>query len=318
MIRYRSFLNSDPPAIAEVWRSQPPVRGLVQPMSASMLEGLVFWKPFFDRQGLIVACEDNRVVGYVHAGFGPSDDQASLSTDLGVTCILMTHPQAERESLARELLSRSEAYLRGRGARVLYGGGIRPLDPYYLGLYGGSELPGILASDTLGQELFRGAGYREIDRCIILQRQLAGFRPLVDRRQMQVRRRYNVEAVFDPPAGSWWEACTSGQTERTRFELVSRSGGPARGHATFWNMEPLASSWGVHATGLSELEIDEAVRRQGLATFLVGEALRQIHSHGATVVEVQAMQHNTAALGLYAKLGFQEADQGVVFRKEAS
>lgn len=318
MIRYRSFINSDPPAIAEIWRSQPPVRGLVQPMSASMLERLVFWKPFFDRNGLIVACEDERVVGFVHAGFGPSDDQASLSTDLGVTCMLMTHPHAERETIAAELLRRSEEYLRGHGARVLYGGGIRPLDPYYLGLYGGSELPGILASDGLGQEVFRSGGYREIDRCIVLQRQLAGFRPLVDRRQMQVRRRYNVEAVFDPPSASWWEACTVGQTERTRFELVSRTGGPSTGHATFWNMEPLAGSWGVHATGLSELEIDEPARRQGLATFLVGEALRQINSHGATVVEVQAMQHNTAALGLYAKLGFQEADQGVVFRKEAS
>ncbi len=287
-------------------------------MSATLLENLVFWKPFFDREGLIVAVDGKRPVGFVHAGFGPNETKDACSTDLGVTCMLMTHSQAERDVIAQELLRRSEQYLRARGGRVLYGGCIRPLDPYYLGLYGGSELPGILASDTLGQEVFREGGYREIDRCLVLHRQLGGFRPLVDRCQMQVRRRYNVEAVFDPPAENWWEACTVGQTERTRFELVPRHGGPPAGRAIFWNMEPLASCWGVHAMGLSELYVDESVRRQGLATFLVGEALRQINTHGVTLVEVQAMQHNTAAIGLYQKLGFQEIDQGVVFRKETT
>jgi ribosomal protein S18 acetylase RimI-like enzyme len=294
------------------------MRGLAQPMSATMLENLVFWKPYFDRDGLIVALDDDRAVGFVHAGFGPNEEKDSYSTELGVTCLLMTHPHPEREAIAAELLHRSEQYLRKRGGRVLYGGGIRPLDPYYLGLYGGSELPGILASDSVGQELFRGGGYREIDRCIVLQRQLAGFRPTVDRCQMQVRRRYNVEAVFDPPAANWWEACTVGQTERTRFELVPRKGGPVAGQATVWNMEPLSSCWGVHAMGVSELQVDESARRQGLATFLMGETLRQIHTHGVTLVEVQAMQHNTAAIGLYQKLGFQQIDQGVVFRKETA
>ncbi len=294
------------------------MRGLAQPMSTSLLENLVFWKPYFDREGLIVAVEDDRLVGFVHAGFGPNEQRDSCSVELGVTCLLMTPPHAERETIATELLARSERYLRERGGRVLYGGGIRPLDPYYLGLYGGSELPGILASDTLGQEVFRRGGYREIDRCIVLQRELAGFRPEVDRCPMQVRRRYNVEAVFDPLAADWWEACTVGQTERTRFDLVPRSGGPAVGHATFWSMEPLSSCWGVHAMGLSELDIDESLRRQGLATFLVGEALRQVQTHGVTLVEVQAMQHNTAALGLYRKTGFQQVDEGVVFRKESS
>jgi GNAT superfamily N-acetyltransferase len=292
------------------------MRGLAQPMSANMLESYVLWKPYFDREGVILAVDDDRPVGFVHAGFGPDEDQSSLSTQLGVTCLLMTYPHPQRERIARELLACSEKYLREHGAKVLYGGCIRPLDPFYLGLYGGSELPGILVSDELGQEAFRNGGYKEIDRCIVLHRELAGFRAPVDRLQMLVRRRFNVEAVFDPPSSTWWEACTVGQTERTRFDLVSRDGGPPRGHATFWNLEPLASSWGVHAVGLSALEIDESERRQGLATFLLGEALRQSHGHGATLVEVQAMQHNTAALSLYRKLGFQEVDQGVVFRKE--
>jgi len=316
LIRYRPFLNSDPPAIAEIWRGQPPLRGLAQPMSPLMLEQYVFSKPYFERHGLILAIDDDRPVGFVHAGFGPSEDDSALSCELGVTCVLMTVPHPQQHEIAQELLARSADYLCSRGAKVLYGGGIRPLIPFYLGLYGGCNLPGVLVSDTAAQEIYRNAGYREIDRCIVFQSELVGFRPVVDRRQMQVRRRYNVEATFDPPTANWWEACTSGQTDRTCFELVPRDGGPPRGVVTFWDMEPLASSWGVHAAGLLDLGIDQSCRRQGLATHLVGEALRQLHSHGATLAEVQAMQHNAAAIGLCKKLGFKEVDQGVVFRKE--
>ena len=182
LIRYRPFLNGDAPALAEVWRSQPPMRGLVQPMSASLLEDFVFWKPYFDREGLIVATEDERVVGFAHAGFGPCEDRSSLSTELGVTSMLMTHTQADRATISVELLGRSEQYLISRGARVLYGGGIRPLDPFYLGLYGGSELPGILASDEQKLRLFLDCGYREVDRVIVMQRELNRFRMPVDRR----------------------------------------------------------------------------------------------------------------------------------------
>jgi len=52
-------------------------------------------------------------------------------------------------AVADELLLRSEAYLQDRGSKIIYGGGIRPLNAYYLGLYGGSELPGILATDVV-------------------------------------------------------------------------------------------------------------------------------------------------------------------------
>ena len=47
---------------------------------------------------------------------------------------------------------------------MIYAGGIRPLNGFYLGLYGGSELPGILASDPVLNDRPLRNGYREIDR----------------------------------------------------------------------------------------------------------------------------------------------------------
>jgi ribosomal protein S18 acetylase RimI-like enzyme len=317
LIRYRPFRNTDPPHLAEIWRAQPPLRGLMQPMSTPVLDRFVLSKPYFDRLGLIVAVDDERPVGFVHAGFGPTADESDLAVERGVTCMLMVLPQhRERDAIARELLTQSEDYLRRRGAKTLYGGCIEPVNPFYLGLYGGSELPGVLASHAQLVQLFLAAGYREAERTVIMHRQTAGFRPIVDRQQMLVRRNYRVETTPDPPAATWWEACTIGQTERVRFELVPKDNGQLAAVATFWDIEPLASSWGVRAMGLMRMATCSANRRQGLSTFLLGEAVRQLQTQGISQIELQCMHDNSAAVKLYLKHGFKEVDQGIVFVKD--
>ena len=144
-----TFRNSDPPRLAEIWRDQPPQRGLIQPVSPALLEQFVFSKPYFDPAGLILATDGEQAVGFVHAGFGPNETQTEIDTEIGTTYQLMLRSGARHDALADELLSRAEAYLRDRGAKVIYAGGIRPLNGFYLGLYGGSELPGVLASDPV-------------------------------------------------------------------------------------------------------------------------------------------------------------------------
>ena len=63
MIHYRSFRNSDPPALAEIWRAQPPAAALIQPATPALLDELVFSKPYFRREGLILAFEEQTPVG---------------------------------------------------------------------------------------------------------------------------------------------------------------------------------------------------------------------------------------------------------------
>src|SRR5262249_7913159 len=161
-----------------------------------------------------------------------------------------------------ELLSRCESFLRGRGAKVLYGGSLHPLNPFYLGLYGGSELPGVLDSDRATQDLFRTHGYREVDRSVLFERELLGCRPPVDRTQMLIRRSTGFTALPDPPPRTWWEACTLSGFERLRFELSDRSTAQALAQATFRNMEPMSAGWGVPTMGLVELEVHSDRRRQ--------------------------------------------------------
>jgi ribosomal protein S18 acetylase RimI-like enzyme len=315
LVQFRPFRNTDPPQLAEVWRSQTAQRGLMQPMSVVVLERFVFSKPIFDRHGLIVAVEGDKVVGFVHAGFGPTPDQSTLSTELGVTCALMLRAETD-PAVAAELFARSEQYLRSRGCKVLFGGGNYPLSPFYYGLYGGSEFSGVLDSDARLQSAFREHGYQEARRSQVLQRDLAMFRPVVDRQQMQIRRHTTFETTADPPTTTWWEACIFEPFDRTQFLLRPRDGGAPVATVNFWTMETMAGAWGVHAVGLVGLQVTAPRQRQGLAKYLLGEAFRHLHNQGFAMAEVHVAGDNAAALALFGNLGFERADQSVLYRKD--
>jgi ribosomal protein S18 acetylase RimI-like enzyme len=315
LIEYREFRNTDAPQLAEIWRSQPTSRGLMQPMSMAVLEHYVFSKPTFDRRGLIVAVDEGKLNGFAHAGFGPSDDGNRLSTERGVTCLVMLRPDVER-AVAAELLARAEAYLTGRGAKTLYGGGSYPLAPFYYGLYGGSEPSGVLDSDPRGQDVFRSSGYRVARRSLVLERDLAGFRPVVDRQQMQIRRTTRLQTTIDPPPENWWEGVLFEPFERTRWALVEREGGPSLASVYSWNLETMIGAWGVRAVGIVDLKVTSERRRRGLATNLLGEAFRHIHAQGFTLAEVHVPEENTAGLAAFRSLGFNQVDASVFYCKD--
>jgi len=318
MLTYRAFCNTDPPVLTELWRSCAGRPGLRKLVSADLFEQLVFAKLYFDYGGLIIARDEGRPVGFAHAGFGPDETADRVSTELGVVCMVMVRPDYDGTEAAVGLLDCCEQYLRRRGSKVLYGGGIQPLNPFYLGLYGGSEVPGVLDSDQLARDLFISHGYREIDRTLVVRRELDDFQAVIDRQQMQIRRRMIVEVTQDPPARNWWEACTMGEFDLTRFDVIPRGGGPAVAQATFRSMEPGGTTGIGRASGLIELNVDRAHRRKGLAVFLLSEAFRQFIRQGIMLVEAQTMQHNAAARALYHKLGFRQVGQGSVFRKDGT
>ena len=323
--RFRTFLNSDPPHLAEIWRSQPPQRGLMQPVSPQLLEHGVFSKPQFDPKGLILATRDGLPVGFVHGGFAPNENGTAIDASLGTTHILMLRGglvadsaagSVASEALADDLLAASETYLRGRGAKVLYGGGIRPLNSFYQGLYGGSEIPGVLHTDRVLAGTCIRNQYREIDRVVILQCDLARFRPPFSRRVRQIKRTAQWVESIDPATTNWWDACLWSGLQRDYFELVDKALRKVIAKVSFWDVQPLSSSWGLSTAGLLDLYVDYEWRRQGCASYLLREAFRMLRRRGVSTVEAQTMASNEAALAFYAKLGFMEVDHGIVYRKE--
>ena len=317
MITYRPFRNSDPPTLTKLWSSVDPIKGLMQPMSVAVLERHVFSKPYFDRHGLILAFEESRLIGFVHAGFGPNHDRSDLEMSIGVVCLVMVEQRPDHMEFRRGLVEQAEKYLIARGATKVSAGCVQTSSPFYLGLYGGSDMAGILESDVHNTQVFSEMGYQVARRNRLMARDVASYRAPMDRRQIMNKRTYVVNVEYDVRSRNWWEACQFGQTDRIRFDLRRRTGGTPVGEVTFWDMGMLnPTANGQMALGLLDLEITSEHRRKGLGTFLATDAMRQLKNTGAGIVLAQTCEVDEAASPFFEKLGFSNADRGCALIKQ--
>jgi RimJ/RimL family protein N-acetyltransferase len=316
LIEYRPYLNTDLPGIVSVWKQQRSHRAFSQVMYNDLFERTVLSKPYFEHSGLIVALSGGTIVGFVHCGFGPNQQRSDLDCTNGIICLLLTAPIPEQVELCNSLIGRAEDYLRHGGSTSIWTGTVFPYSPFYLGLYGGSNVPGILSAHQATIETFENQGYVQQSRILVMQRSLHNFQAVLDRKQTQVRRSYRIEQDMDPLAANWWEACTLGNTNRSIFNLIDRKTNQQRGNLSYWDIEPLARNWGVRAMGLFDLSIDETTRQSGLGTFLAGESLRCMQQQGINLVEAQVADDNLAATSLFEKMGFEAIDTGIVLQKK--
>jgi len=315
--QYRSFRNSDPPALVEVWNESLTGRGAVRLRGSLPLEYCVFAKPYFDPAGLVLAHEDGVCAGFAHAGFGANETASGLSHAAGATCMLAVRPAFRRRGIGSELLRRSEEYLRQRGARSAFVGAHRPVDPFYLGLYGGSELPGLLDSDDGAGQFFSRRGYVRRQATAVLQRRLSEPLRLLDPRCPALRQRYELH-VEAPPArdSTWWETCVFGLIEPLRFALVERPAPTAVASLLVYELEGFSWRWGQPAVGLARLQVRPELRRQGLARLLLFQALRYVQDQCFELAEIQVPEENEACLRLCQGLGFTRVDTGRLYQRQ--
>jgi len=284
-------------------------------MTVELLEQMVFAKLYFDYAGLVLAFDDEQLLGFAHAGFGPNAENDWISTSTGIISLLVLHKEGPQSEVAAGLLARCEEYLCRQGSKTLLGGGLYPQSPFYLGLYGGSESPGVLESDLTAKEAFAAAGYMPAERLLLLRCDLDTFEPPMDRRQLQARRQLVVEVTPDVPTTTWWEAGILGEFELTRYELRPCGGGPSCAWATFRSLEPGGSLGCCRGLGLLKLHVEPRWRRHGLGLFLLSEAFRRFHRQGVKFVETQIRENDVPVCRMFQKLGFQPFDRGVLWQK---
>lgn len=285
------------------------MRAVVDSLSRSTLDTFVFSKPFFDRHGLTLAFEDDKPIGFVHAGFGPNADHSDLDFSIGIISALRTVEGDSISQISRELLTRACDYLRAKGATDVHFGSQYPYSPFYLGLYGGAQIGGVLDEDESTATSLREFGFTESEKIITYSRTLAGFRTIVDRHQMSIRRQFQITAVADPIEQSWWECCTLGLAERDCFHAVQRSCADAAATVRYWDIQPLASKWGVSARGIHELMIQPGQDESGLKLFLLGESMRHLRQQGIGLVEAQCPASDRSTIECLEMLKYQQTGQ---------
>lgn len=315
MITYRSFRNSDPPHLLRLWHACQLGRGAAQGFPCEVLDMLVFAEPYFDRQGLIVACDGKQPVGFIHAGFGTNATEERLDRSLGVICAVLVLPDYRRQGIGRELVRRAEEFLARSGAVSLQAGEAEPRNPFYMGLYGGSESVGFLESDPLAGPFFLNLGYQPAEKYFLYRRDITQRNEPFDPRLIPLRRKMQLQLSDAPLQPSWWWNTRQGRFDTLHFALVPNSGGDSPVGISCWGMDFHSSTRRQRTVGMLDLRVVDSERRKGYGKAIVIEVIRRLREELVTHLEIAVREDNEPARKLFSGLGFQSADTGIVYRK---
>lgn len=315
-MQFRRFRNTDPPKLFELCRRLELGRGSARPESIHAFEIAVYGLPYFDPEGLIIAELDGQVAGFVHAGFGFSEDLNSLDYTQGVICWLVVSPDYQRRGIGEELIRRAEEYLLAHGATSLQAGQSRYKDPFYFGLYGGARCSGFLRSDESAEPFLRKVGYEPVEQTNIYQRDLTATRDPMNINLMNIRRKTRLIVSEQPENPTLWWLAHFGNIESMYFTLIQKINGEKIASLTILGLDHFIGRWGERVIGLVDVKVKPEFRGKGYGTALVVESLRRLKTDFITRAEVHVAEDQPAALKAIETAGFQRVDSAVVYAKQ--
>lgn len=318
VVEYRSFRNGDPPRLVRLWQECRLGRGGAQGFTPDTLELINFSQPYFDPDGLIVACEEGDLIGMVHAGFGCDESGSRLSRDIGVIAAVMVRPDRRRRGVGRELMRRAENYLRTHGAVELQAGQSRGRDPFYFGLYGGARPSGFLLTDPDAEPFLQALDYEPVQRVGVYQRNIQETTDPVHFRLIAIRRATTLNICDQPSDPTWWWYTRLGRIDSLRFQLWPKKGGPPIAGVTVVGLDAYVASWNARCIGIVDMFVRESERGKGYGRALLIEVVRHMRQELIAVAETHVPETNEHAVKAVTGAGFQRIDTGVVYRRPTS
>lgn len=323
MLLLRTFRNSDPPLLTEIWRQYFSCASRrVVPISVNILNNNILGLPFFDPKGLCIAFEDGVPVGFAHASFGPNRNRDDIDRETGVINLIMIVPSyPNREELCQMFIERSEKYLKRNGAKIIFGGSTRASASFYTGFYGGSEPLGIYGDDLL-VSAYESAGYHIQNKTKRFQYDLRNYKTAFTPKSARwVRKGIKIEYSDRAPIShNWFQSCATAHfnwfvatayqppQKNPVAELFIRIFQPLDNLNLEVMVPPMASLFDYH--------VAPEFRREGLGTYVLGEALRYLCGmSGSAMIETVALDQELPYINFLTRFGWQEFDHGVIFIK---
>lgn len=265
--------------------------------------------------GLVVATSDGEIVGWAHAGFGPNAEQTGLDRQTGVVCAVLVRPDHRRNGVGRRLVACAEKYLRDAGAAEVFAGGGPVRDPFYLGLYGGSEPAGFLESDPDAAPFVEAIGYQPAERHAVFQRSITDAAFPINMQLMNARRKTELVVAADPDNAPWWWLTRFGRLDSVQFALALKADARVVASACVVGLDLYVTKWHQRAIGLCGLSVAEEHGEQGYEQCLIAEICRRLRDELVSTIEAHAPETGEQAKQLLNTTGFEQVDAGVVYRR---
>lgn len=313
---FRKFRNSDPPELVRLWNVSYLGRGVAAPITCDIFDTAALVHTYFDPQGLIVAEQQGKLLGFVHVGFGVNAEHADLDHTQAVVCAIVVDPQARNSRIGCRLLEQAEKYARSKGATDLYAGPSPGRDPFYTGIYGGCRPSGFLESHTSLHPFLQSFGFSEYEKHGIFQKNLQTSRDPVNFRLMNIRRKMEIELTDQPFNVDWWWMIRMGRYDYLRFELRQKNGVEPVAGISVIGLDFYIPAWNERAVGLLDLFVEEDQRRKGYAQALLIEIGRRLKLEMVTLAEIHVSLNSQPVVKLVEGAGFTQIDTGIVYHKK--
>ena len=312
-IQFRPFHNTDPPRLVKLWHECTLGRGAAEDFTCDAFEHYVLAQPYFQKAGVCIAEIDGEIVGYSHSGFGCNESQTALCSETGVICTVMVHPRVRRQGIGRQLVDRAEEYLKQMGVKRIYFGASKQRNPFYVGMYGGSEPAGFMESEPDVAPFAQAIGMAPVERHAVFQRDMNASRDPIGLRLMQNKRRMQLRLETTSSNQSWWWTVRFGRLDSVMAVLEPKAGGEPVARAVCFGLDLYINKWGQRAVGIGEIIVPEENRRAGYAQTLLVELCNRMKRELVTVIDVHADESDEAMMALLRSSGFNRVDTGVVY-----
>lgn len=319
MIRTRPFRNTDVVEIVALWNRYMTGPCVAAPLSNSEFEQFVLSRPYFEAAGMILAFDEatGAAEGFVHCGFGPRDpsvDCWSFDKTLGTIALICC---GDRADVAETLIEAGKAWLRSEGSKVIYAGGRFPLNPFYWGLYGGSEFSGVLASQAFLHPVIAGQGFRKVAESTLYEFDLTRPEPRhVSNSILKRDSRFVLQE--DDLAGTSWTALALESFRTISLKITDKAGAKRIASAVIWPMALYGRRDAEPRIGLIDVFVEDDYRRKGYGRLLLTEAIKCSAELGFRRLCVQTDASNAPADAMYRRLGFEAVQSAFLYRLESS
>ena len=281
-------------AITELYNAETDFEPFIAKLDPKRFVELVEKKSYFEPDGLFIAIDSGKVIGWIHACVA-SGSEAWHNPDKEIPHIRMLIYPKDNLKVGQALVTEANTWLKKSGQSKFLAIHAEVGYPFYRGLWLGGEPMGSSAMAHV-QLAFEFGGYKNTQESIFMTANMT-------QTPKQMKADENLEIITSkvnmshkPMQESWVGFDPMTTQARIGDETVGSLG---------WVIIPyLAEKLGASCLNIWSLGIREEHRRRGIATMLVSHTMAQAYKLGARYASVGTQFWNTPAYAIYAKLGF--------------